>query len=409
MTLSRETALADRTEPGPAAHAVPRGLIETPFGPRLRALSIVHRWKGWAGYASPAVLNSVESEYFAIRNQATLFDMSPIYKYRVRGRDAERMVNRMVTRDVSKIRPGRVGYALWCDEDGMVIDDGTLFRLDQNEFRFCCQESQFSWLHQAAWGFDVEIGDESERIAALALQGPTSFSLLGSAGLDASAGLKPFDWMEIEPGLLISRTGFTGDLGYELWIDPVDALGLWDRLWAAGASHGLRAIGLDALDIARIEAGFVAAGVDYRSIHRVVRRTRGRTPFELGLGRLVDFGKGHFNGRRALLHRRKTGNRYTLAPLDVDGAKPACGSLIYHGNKKVAGRVTSAVWSPTTKRNIALGELKAPYGVTRNDRLWVEIFMDKEGKWERLKTPVRIVKRPFFENARSRATPPLPC
>ena len=408
MTQSGETAVADLAARGQAPAAVPRGLIETPFGPRLRALSIAHRWKGWAGYASPAVLNSVEAEYFAIRNQATLFDISPLYKYRVRGPDAVPMVNRLVTRDVTRIRPGRVGYAVWCDEDGMVIDDGTLFRLGEDDFRICCQESQYSWLHEAKWGFDVEIGDESEQIAALALQGPTSFSLLEAAGLGASAGLKPFDSMKIEPDLLISRTGFTGDLGYELWVDPAEAMTLWDRLWVAGGNHGLRAIGSDALNIARIEAGFVATGIDFKSIHQVIRLSRGRTPFELGLGRLVDFDKGHFNGRRALLQRRKTGNRYTLVGLDVDGAKPASGALIYYRNKRIAGHVTSAAWSPTTKRNIAFGELKAPYGVSRNDGLSADIYIDKEGKWERIKTRVRIAERPFFGHARSRATPPRP-
>ncbi len=408
MTVSRETAVADFTARGRAPAAVPRGLIATPFSARLRALSIANQWNGWAGYATPAVLNSVESEYFAIRNQATLFDLSPMYKYRVSGADAVRVVNRLVTRDVTQIQQGRVGYALWCDENGMVIDDGTVFRLGENDFRVCCQESQYSWLHQAAWGFDAEIGDESEQLAALALQGPTSFSLLTAAGLGACAKLKPFDLAEIEPGLLISRTGFTGDLGYELWVDSAQALSLWDRLWAAGGNYGVRAIGSDALNVARIEAGFIATGVDFKSIHHVVRPTRGRTPFELGLGRLVDFEKGHFNGRRALLQSRRTGNRYTLVSLDVDGAKPATDALIYYRNKKIAGHITSAVWSPTTKRNIAFGELKAPYGVSRNDRLSVEIYVDKEGKWERLKTRVRIVQRPLFKNARSRATPPRP-
>lgn len=408
MTVPRETAVADFSARGGASAAVPRGLIATPFSPRLRALSIADRWNRWAGYAAPAVLNSVEAEYFAIRNQATLFDISPMYKYRVSGADAARMMNRLVTRDVTRIRPGRVGYTVWCDEDGMVIDDGTVFRLGPNEFRICCQESQYSWLHEAAWDFQVEIGDESERLAALALQGPTSFSLLKTAGLGASAALKPFDSAEIEPGLLVSRTGFTGDLGYELWVDPTEALSLWDRLWAAGADYGLRAIGSDALNIARIEAGFIATGIDFKSVHHAVRPTRGRTPFELGLGRLVNFDKGHFNGRRALLQRRKSGNRYTLAALDVDGAKPASGALIYYRNRKTAGHVTSAVWSPTTKRNIAFGELKAPYGVDRNDHLSAEIYVDKEGKWERLRTRVRVVERPFFRTARSRATPPLP-
>ncbi len=408
MTVTRESAVAEIGTPGRTPVAVPRGLIATPFSPRLRALSTADRWNGWAGYACPAVLVSVEAEYFAIRNQSTLFDLSPMYKYRVSGADAVRVVNRVLTRDARKIAPGRVAYAVWCDENGMVIDDGTVFRLSENQFRICCQESLYSWLHEAAWGFDARIDDETETLCALALQGPTSFSLLEVAGLGASARLKPFDAAEIEPGLLISRTGFTGDLGYELWVDPARALDLWDRLWSAGGNYGLRAIGSEALDIARIEAGFLATGVDFKSIHQAVRPTRGRTPFELGLGRLVDFDKGHFNGRRALLRSRKTGNRYTLVALDVDGAKPATDALIYYRNKKAAGHVTSAVWSPTTKRNIAFGELKAPYGVTRNERLSVEIYVNKEGKWERLKTRARIVKRPFFKSPRSRATPPRP-
>ncbi len=408
MTVPRESAVAEISARGRAPAAVPRGLIATPFGPRLRALSIADRWNGWAGYSCPAVLNSVEAEYFAIRNQSTLFDLSPMYKYRVSGADAVRVVNRLLTRDAAKIATGRVAYALWCDEDGMVIDDGTVFRLGEHEFRICCQESLYSWLHEAAWGFDAAIDDESERLCALALQGPTSFSLLEAAGLGACASLKPFDAAEIEQGLLISRTGFTGDLGYELWIEPAEALTLWDRLWAVGGNYGLRAIGSEALNIARIEAGFLATGVDFKSIHHVVRPTRGRTPFELGLGRLVDFDKGHFNGRRALLRSRKIGNRYTLVALDVDGAKPATDALIYYRKKKIAGHITSAIWSPTTKRNIAFGELKAPYGVGKNDRLSVEIYVNKEGKWERLKTRARIVERPFFRNPRSRATPPRP-
>ncbi len=408
MTVTQESAVAELSTRDRAPAAVPRGLIATPFGPRLRALSIADRWNGWAGYACPAVLVSEEAEYFAIRNQSTLFDLSPMYKYRVSGSDAVRVMNRLLTRDAHKIAPGRVAYAVWCDEDGMVIDDGTVFRLKENEFRICCQESLFSWLHDASWGFDANIDDESEKLCALALQGPTSFSLLKAAGLGVCARLKPFDASEIEPGLLVSRTGFTGDLGYELWVDPAQALSLWDRLWSVGGDYGLRAIGSEALNIARIEAGFLATGVDFKSIHHVTRPTRGRTPFELGLGRLVDFDKGHFNGRRALLRSLKAGNRYTLVALDIDGAKPAPDALIYYRNKKVAGHITSAVWSPTAKRNIAFGELKAPYGVSRNDHLSVEIYVNKEGKWERLKKRARIVRRPFFRNPRSRATPPRP-
>ncbi|MDG1413963.1 MAG: aminomethyl transferase family protein, partial [Alphaproteobacteria bacterium] len=208
--------------------AVPLGLIPTVFQPRLEALSSAKSWMGWAGYQSAVVIENMEFEYFAIRNQSTLFDVSPMHKYRIQGPDAEAMLNRMMTRDVRKIRPGRVGYTLWCDEEGMVIDDGTLFRFGPDDFRLCCQERMLGWVLDAAWGFDVQVTDESDTISGLSLQGPTSFSILKDAGLDAAAALKPFDLAEIEPGLWISRTGFTGDLGYELWMKNADGLALWD-------------------------------------------------------------------------------------------------------------------------------------------------------------------------------------
>ena len=280
---------------------VPIGVIETPFQPRLEALSTAKSWTNWAGYISPLTLDTVEFEYFAIRNQTTLFDISPMHKYRVTGPDALTVMNRLVTRNVAKLRDGRVGYAMWCDEEGMLIDDGTIFRYSETDFRLCCQETMYTWLLDTAWGFDVEIRDESHDIAALSLQGPTSFSLLQDAGLGAVADMKPFDWREIEPDLWISRTGFTGDLGYELWVPNDKALALWDRLWGAGDHWGVRAIGFEALNICRIEAGFIAAGVDFQPVHMAVRLGRGRSPLELGFGKMVAFDKGHFNGRRALM------------------------------------------------------------------------------------------------------------
>jgi aminomethyltransferase len=390
------------------AKTVPMGLIETPFHPRLEAVSRAKSWTGWAGYISPLVLDTVEFEYFAIRNQATLFDISPMHKYRITGPDALRVMNRLVTRDVARIGDQRVGYVMWCDEDGMLIDDGTLFRFSDSDFRLCCQEPMYGWLLDVAWGFDVTVRDESDDVAALSLQGPTSFSVLSDAGLGAVADMKPFDWREIEPDLWISRTGFTGDLGYEIWVPRDRALALWDRLWAAGDHWGLRAIGFEALNITRIEAGFIAAGVDFQPVHAVMRLHRGRTPFELGFGKMVHFDKGHFNGRRALLSQQKTGHRYTLAKIDIGGFKPADGSLIYHRKKKEVGYVTSGVWSPTTKRNIALAEFKAPYGISKKDDLWVEIYVNEEGRWDRRLVPLRFEDKPFFNNTRSRATPPRP-
>lgn len=386
---------------------VPQGAIKTPFHHKFEALSHGQNWGNWSGYLYATVLKNVEVEYFAIRNRATLFDISPMCKYRVTGPDAVNMMNRLLVRDVAKIRVGRVGYALWCDEEGMVIDDGTVFRFGENDFLLLCQEHMFSWLHDCAWGFDAAISDETTALCGLALQGPTSFSVLKAAGLGSVAEMKPFDLREVEPGLWISRTGYTGDLGYELLLDPVQAIPLWDRLWAAGEDWGLIGIGVDALKIARLEVGFLAPGQDFQSVHVASRVGRGRTPFEIGFGKLVDFSKGHFNGRRALLKHQKKGPRFHLVHLDIAGKEPAHDSMIYIGRNKTVGHVTSAVWSPTAKRNIALAELKAPYGGAIRDGLWAEIYVNKEGVWQRRKEEVRVIDGPFFSNPRSRKTPPM--
>ncbi|HUF55482.1 MAG TPA: aminomethyltransferase family protein [Thermohalobaculum sp.] len=386
-----------------AAPPVPRGLVGTPFEPRLRDLSVAHAWADWSGRLSPSVLVEVEAEYFSIRNQASLFDISPMRKYRISGPDAARVADRLVTRSVGGLEPGRVAYVLWCDEDGMVIDDGTLFRLGDDDFRLCCQERQLGWLCDVAWGFDARIGDETDDIAALALQGPTAFAVLEAAGLDVPS-LRPFDFAEPEPGLTVSRTGFTGDLGYELWVRPDAALALWDRLWSAGETFGLRAIGSAALEIARIEAGFIQTGVDFQSIHAVERASRGRTPFELGLGRLVDFRKGHFNGRRALARHAVAGPRRRLVMLDIDGSKPARDALVHVGARREAGHVTSAVWAPTAKRSIAFAELAAAHAAS--DALRAEIYLQKEGKWERRWVRATVTDRAVWRPARARRTPP---
>lgn len=391
--------------PAGCADHVALGLVPTPFLPRLESLSRAKSWMNWAGYVSPAVLDTVEYEYFAIRNQATLFDISPLHAYRVTGADAEALLNRLVTRDVRKLKPGRVAYVVWCDENGMVIDDGTLFRLGDDDFRLCCQEPQFSWLLDAAWGFDAEVVDESGTFGALALQGPTSASVLRRAGFDIEA-VRPFDLAQSGDGTMISRTGFTGDLGYELWTTPEAALPLWDRLWRAGRDFGLRAIGYKALDLARLEAGFLVAGTDFQPVQRAVRHGRGRTPFELGLDRLVDLGKGHFNGRRALVDHAARGPRTRLVRLDIDGFKPADNALIYHRKRREVGHVTSAAWSPTLKRNIALAEIREPFGAARSGHLWAEVYTLREGLWTRRMARARVVDQPFFSNSRARAIPP---
>ncbi len=397
--MTSETAFS----PGAQPRVVP-----TPFHSRTVAACKTNLWTRWAGYTTVDVYDSVELEYFAIRNTATLYDLSPMTKYRIGGPDAERYLNRLVPRDLSKLTPGRVTYAAWCDDAGHVLDDGTIFRLGVQDYRLCSQERHLPWLSDCAIGFDVTIEDETEAVAGLALQGPTSCAVLKRLGLDGIERLRPFHVADFDVAgsrLTVSRTGFTGDLGYELWIAPNQAETLWDRLMDAGQLLGLRPIGSRALDLARIEAGFIQANADFVAAEQALRGTRGRSPFELGLGWMVDFDKGHFNGRRALLAEKQRGSRTCLVGLDIEGNKPAGGSLVYHRKRNSAGHITSAMWSPTCKRNIALASLTTPYGTEITDDLWVEIYVLKELKWDKVMARCKIVERPFYNPPRRWATP----
>jgi aminomethyltransferase len=385
-------------------------LLRTPFHERARALSQLDSFIPWNGYTTVDVFSTVEHEYFAIRNACTLYDLSPMAKYRITGPDALRFMNRLVTRDLAKLKPNRVAYAVWCDDEGHLIDDGTVFRLGESEYRLCAQERQLDWLLDSAIGYEVEIADVTEAIAGLALQGPTSCAVLKKLGLAGVERLKPFDigTFALEgTELTLSRTGFTGDLGYEVWMDPRDAEGVWDRLMAAGHSRGIRPLGSRALNIARIEAGFLLPNVEFLSAERTLRVGRERSPFELGLDWLVDFEKGHFTGRRALLAKQRDGTRRRLVGLDIEGNKPAHNALVYsaRSGRKEIGSVTSAIWSPTCKRNLAYALLDAPY-VAVGTEVWVEIYLNSELSWERRMRSARVVDKPFFAPERRRATPP---
>ena len=383
---------------------------ETPFHPRLAALSQQNDWYSWAGYKAPHSLWDEELEYFAIRSQAAVFDISPMTKYRITGPDAEAYCNRLMLRNVAKLRPGRVQYTAWSDEQGHVLDDGTLFRLSAEDFRLCCQERHLPWLLDSAIGFDVSVREETDEIAGLALQGPTSYSVLKAAGFDGVERLKPFDLAEFphEGGTVtISRTGFTGDLGYELFVAKDAGLALWDRLFEAGNLFGIRAIGYTALNRARIEAGFIVANADFVTAEHAIRADRVRMPDEIGLGWMVDPDKGHFNGRRAILKARERGTlRHVLVGLEIEGNVPAEHAIVYHRGKREAGLVTAGTWSPMAKRNIAIASLKRPYGVTITDDLWVEIYAMRELQYVKLMKRAKIVERPFISLERRTATPP---
>lgn len=393
----------------PAPH-YKQPLLKTPFHERARALSQVDSFIPWAGYTTVDVFTTVEQEYFAVRNATTLYDLTPMVKYRIAGPDALPYLNRLVTRDVAKLKPDRVAYCVWCNDAGHLIDDGTIFRLGQDEYRICTAERQIDWLLDSAIGFDVEIGEVTEQIAALALQGPTSCAVLKVLGLAGIEKLKPFEIGYFALGahrLTVSRTGFTGDLGYELWMEPAAAEAVWDALMAAGRSRGIRAIGSQALNVARIEAGFLLPNVDFVSAEHTIRTGRDRSPLELGLEWLVDFNKGHFTGRRALRAEKIRGGGRRLVGLDIAGNKPAHNALLYtdDSGKHEIGNVTSAIWSPTCKRNIALAIVDAPHFQV-GSTVWAEIYLNRELVWERRMSRALIVERPFFAPERRRATPP---
>jgi aminomethyltransferase len=384
-------------------------LLTTPFFERSQFLVETDTYIPWSGYTVPDVFSSVEQEYFAIRNTASLCDLTPMIKYRISGPDAERYLNRLITRDVSKLKADRVAYAVWCNELGHLIDEGTVWRFGQNEFHLCTMARQLDWFLDSAIGFQVDIAEVTDQIAALALQGPTSCAVMKAMGLPGIENLRMFGISHYRLGdlpLTVSRTGFAGDLGYELWIAPGGALDLWDRLMVAGKTRGIRAIGYRALEMARIEAGFVLANVDFISAAHTIGLNRETTPFELGLEWLVALEKDHFNGRRALLEEKARGSRRRLLGIEIAGNKPAHGSLIYDSKKgrHQVGEITSALWSPTCKRNIALAMIEAPYFSTLT-QFWVDIYLHRELLWERRIERAWPVERPFFAPERRKATP----
>lgn len=396
--------------PNPAQDHFRTPLMETPFHPRLAALAETNDWYGWAGMKSLHSVYDEELEYFAIRSTAALFDISPMVKYRVRGPGSEAMLNRLTLRDVRKLAPGRVHYTAWCDDEGHVLDDGTLFRLGAEDFRLCCQGRHLPWLLDTAAGFDCTVADETDAIAGLALQGPVSFAVLEAAGLAAASTLKPFqvrDFLHEGGQVTISRTGFTGDLGYELFVPAALALSLWDRLWSAGQPLRLKPIGYNALNRARIEAGFIVAGADFTPADQAIRADRARMPDEIGLDWMVDLTKTAFTGRRAILAARAKGTlSHILVGLDIADNTPAEGAIVYHRKRREAGVVSAAIWSPTLKRNIAIASLDRPYGSRITDDLWVEIYAMRELRYAKLMKPARIVPRPFLVLPRRSATPP---
>jgi len=378
-------------------------------------------YREWSGYYAVSVYETHhEHEYNAIRNAAALIDVTPLFKYRISGKDATKFVNRVITRDIEKVAVGQVIYCCWCDEQGRVIDDGTISRLGETLYRWTAADPSMRWFHQNALGLDVSIEDISGELASLALQGPTSGRLLKQA---TEADITNLKYFRVTHGKIagvevdISRTGYTGDLGYEIWIPWNEAPKVWDALVETGKQFDLHAAGMVALDVARIEAGLILIEVDYFSSKKALIESQKYSPYEIGLGRLVDLKKEYFIGRAALEEENKRGPKRLLMGLDINwedverlydaiGLAPQVPTTasrvavpVYRGGMQV-GKAASTTWSPTLKKMIALASLQREQAAPGTE-LHMELTV------EAVRNRVRATTRelPFFNPPRKTATP----
>jgi aminomethyltransferase len=395
--------------------------VGTAFHERTFPLCQSLNYREWSGYYTVSVYEvHHEHEYNAIRNAAALIDISPLYKYLVTGKDATKLVNRVITRDIRKVSVGQVIYCCWCDEQGKVIDDGTVTRLEENKYRWTAADPSLRWFRQNGTNMDVQIEDISEKVAALALQGPTSGKLLKATAEADIANLKYF---RVTHGKIagvpvdISRTGYTGDLGYEIWVPWNDAVKVWDAVMETGKRFDIHAAGMLALDVARVEAGLLLIEVDYTSSKKALIASQKCSPYELGFGKMVHLKKENFIGKSALEQDQKQGVARQFVGLEIDwteveeryekfGLTPAAPSQasrvavpVYCGEKQV-GKATSTTWSPVLKKMIALASIE-----TSHSKLGTRLQMEITIEAIRQKVTARIVKMPFFNPARKTVVP----
>ena len=398
--------------------------VGTAFHPRTAPLNRKMQWREWSGYfASSVYADFHDIEYNAIREAAAVIDVSPLYKYRLTGPDAIRLADRVITRDATKLKVGQVYYTPWCDEHGKLVDDGTVHRVAEQELRWTAADPQYRWLHQNAAGLDVDIDDVTESVAALALQGPLSRAVLEAVTRQDFGDLRYFRRRaaKVRAGrrsiaIDVSRTGYTGDLGYELWIPADDAEAVWDAVFKAGHAYAIRPAGMLALDVTRLEAGLILLEVDYTSARHAMNPEQNYSPFEVGLGRLVSFDKADYVGRRALQAEQAAGGParrlvglildwYDIERLyDEQGLPPAISPTVDRTHVPVfadgrqVGKATSHGWSPILKQAIALASVPPRYERI-GSRLEVEWTV--EGRRGRVKATV--VELPFLDLERKRA------
>jgi aminomethyltransferase len=390
--------------------------IGTAVHARTLALCESLNFREWSGYyAVSAFEASHEHEYHAIRNAAALIDVSPLFKYLITGPDAVRLVDRLITRDAHALAVGQVCYTPWCDEHGKVIDDGTVTRLTEDSYRWTAADPSLRWFTQNAIGLDVRIEDVSEQVAALALQGPTSGRLLHAV---AEADIRTLKYFRMVHGSIagvpvdISRTGYTGDLGYEIWMPWDRAVTVWDGLMRGGRAFDIHPAGMLALDVARVEAGLLLIDVDFNSSKKALIESQKYTPYEMGLGRLVQIEKRPFVGRAPLLEEYRRGPARQIVGLEISwpaveklyddlGMPPQVASTasraavpVYKNGRHV-GRATTTTWSPVLKKFIALATVSAPH-FSEGTVLEFEVTVEAV----RHRVPATVVKTPFFNPPR---------
>jgi aminomethyltransferase len=394
-------------------------LQTTPFHARTAALCISHSWRRWAGYVCASSYElSHEREYHAIRSSAALLDVSPLYKYLLRGRDAARLLDRVVTRNVAAARVGQVLYTPWCDAAGKVLDDGTVARLEELTFRLTSADPNLRWLHDNALGLDVTIEDVSQSTAALSLQGPASREILQQATQDDLSALRYFHTTQAGVRgvpVEISRTGYTGDLGFEIWVSAEEGVRLWDALVEAGTPYGITPAGLLALDVARIEAGLMLLDVDYVPARKALIPAQTSSPYELDLAWAVNLKKDNFVGRAALAEEARRGAQWQFVGVEVDWdalerlygeaglaprlpATPWRASVPIYAGGAQAGYATSGGWSPLLKKYLALAHLQSRWAAP-GSAVEMEITVEHRRK----RAAARVVKKPFYDPPRKRA------
>ena len=400
--------------------------IRSPFYERTRPLCTSMNWKDWSGYYAVCSFDTIHiPEYFAFRHAAGMIDVTPLFKYKVTGTDASAFLSRVMVKNIDKLGVGRVAYLCWCNDEGKVIDDGTVMHISENEFFVTSADPSYLWLSRFTRGFDATIEDVTDTVAGLALQGPTSRDILKQC---VDINMDTLKFFGIREGKLdnipvrVSRTGYTGDLGYEIWTENANALRLWDALMAHGKNYNITPAGLDALDMTRIEAGLILNGADYYNASHMLIEARMSTPYELGLGWTVNLKRSNFNGQAALMQEKEEGsiwamvgldinwpeleavyNKYGLPP-EVDGHAWRTSIPIYDNNdhNKQIGYATSGTWSPSLKKNIAIATIQKKYD-TPGKRIQFEVTV------EHTRHLVSAIVGPtqFFNPERKRSNPAL--